>query len=245
MLQHIHITDLVFIDVETVPQQKSFTELSAVMQELWEAKHRTLYNTDGQSAEETYLNRSGVYAEFAKVICISLGVYRNDKATGKKVFRLKSFYGDDETALLEEFAGMIKKNFNQPERYRFCGHNIKEFDVPFICRRMLINRVDFPEILDRSGKRPWQNEDVDTLHLWRFGDYKHYTSLKLLTEILGIPTPKDIIEGKDVCRVYWQENNLKTIVDYCQKDVVTVARLLLRFKGEEQTIKDEDVVIAE
>lgn len=245
MLAHIHLSDLIFIDIETVPQQRSHTDLSPAMKELWEAKHRNLYNTEGQTAEETYLDRSGVFAEFAKVICISIGVYRTDKSTGQKVFRIKSFSGDDEAALLTEFAAMIKKSFDSGERYQFCGHNIKEFDIPFICRRMLVNKVDFPEMLDRSGKRPWQSGDVDTLHLWRFGDYKHYTSLKLLTEILGIPTPKDLIEGKDVCRVYWQENNLKGIVDYCQKDIVTVVRLLLRFKGEEQTLKDEDVIIAE
>jgi hypothetical protein len=243
MLPHIELNDLVFIDIETVPQYSSYSKLSVTMKELWEAKHATLHNTNNESAEETYLKRSGVFAEFAKIICISIGVFRFDKAQGKRILRLKSFYGDDEKLLLQEFASLIKKSFDNSERFHFCGHNIREFDIPFICRRMLINRIEFPEILDRSGKRPWQTEDIDTLQLWKFGDYKHYTSLKLLAEILNIPTPKDQIEGKDVCRVYWEQNNLPQIVDYCQKDVVTVARLLLRFKGEKETLSDDEVII--
>lgn len=244
MLPHIHLSDLLFIDIETVPQFSTHSLLSAPMKELWQAKHNTLYNVENEPAEETYLKRSGVFAEFAKIICISIGLFRYEKSEGRRIFRIKSFYGDDEKVLLQDFSALIKKSFDNSERFHFCGHNIREFDVPFICRRLLINSIEFPEILDRSGKRPWQTEDVDTLQLWKFGDYKHYTSLKLLAEILNIPTPKDQIEGKDVCRVYWQENNLPLIVDYCQKDVVTVARLLLRFKGETEILKDEDIIIA-
>ena len=212
------------------------------MKELWAAKH-SFVKAENETAEEGYLKRAGVYAEFAKIICISIGFFREDREQNKKVFRVKSFYGSDEKILLSEFLSVIKKSFNDPESFHFCGHNIREFDIPFICRRMLIHRMEFPEIFDISGKRPWEIYDVDTLQLWKFGDYKHYTSLKLLAEVLNIPTPKDQMEGKDVCRVYYQEKGLERIAEYCQKDVVTVARLLLRFKGEKYFLNDEDVVI--
>lgn len=242
MLPHIQIRNLVFIDIETVPEFSSFAQLSDTMNELWAAKH-SFVKAENETAEDGYLKRAGVYSEFAKIICISIGFFREDKPESKKTFRIKSFYGDDEKTLLTEFLSVIKKSFNDPEVFHFCGHNIREFDIPFICRRMLIHQLEFPEIFDISGKRPWEIYDVDTLQLWKFGDYKHYTSLKLLAAVLGIPTPKDQMEGKDVCRVYYQENGLERIVEYCQKDVTTVARLLLRFKGEKYFLNDEDVVI--
>lgn len=241
MLAHVHLHDLIFIDIETVPEFSSHAQLSSAMQELWAAKHSFLKQED-ETAEEGYPKRAGVYAEFAKIICISIGYYRNDKEMNQRTFRVKSFYGNDEKQLLEEFLRVIGKTF-APDRYHFCGHNIREFDIPFICRRLLIHQMQFPEILDVSGKRPWEMYDIDTLQLWKFGDYKNYTSLKLLAEVLGIPTPKQDIEGKDVCRVYWQENGLERIKEYCQRDVVTVARLLLRFKGDLQPLIDEQIVV--
>ena len=240
MLQYVNIYDLIFIDIETVPQFSSHEQLTPAMKELWAAKHSFL-RTENETAEDGYLKRAGVYAEFAKIICISIGYFRADKETKQRTFRVKSFYGDDEKMLLEEFTSLINKNFSF-ERFHFCGHNIREFDIPFICRRMLINQLIFPDLLDVSGKRPWEMQNIDTLQLWKFGDYKNYTSLKLIAEVLSIPTPKGDIEGKDVCRVYWQENGLQRIVEYCQRDVITVARLLIRFKGDTQPVKDEEVV---
>ncbi|MES2619917.1 MAG: ribonuclease H-like domain-containing protein [Bacteroidota bacterium] len=240
MLSHINIRDLIFIDIETVPQFSSHEQLSKPMKELWAAKHSFL-KTANETSEDGYLKRAGVYAEFAKIICVSIGYFRLDKETKESTFRVKSFYGDDEKLLLEEFVTLLNKNFSS-DRFHFCGHNIREFDIPFICRRLLINHLKFPELLDVSGKRPWEMFDVDTLQLWKFGDYKHYTSLKLLAEVLGIPTPKGDIEGKDVCRVYWQEDGLSRIVEYCQKDVITVARLLLRFKGDSQLLSESDII---
>lgn len=242
MLSHINIYNLIFIDIETVPAHSSFNQLSPAMQELWAAKHATL-KTNDETPEEGYLKRAGVYAEFAKVICICIGFMHFDRDRKIKVLRIKSFYGDDEKVLLEDFCKTMEKGFTDAERYHFCGHNIREFDVPFLCRRILVNHLTLPEILDMSGRRPWEMQDVDTLQLWKFGDYKSYTSLKLLAEILGIPTPKDDIEGKDVCRVYWQEKGLERIVEYCRKDVVTVARLLLRFKGDTEILEDKQVAI--
>ncbi len=242
MLAHVNIRHLIFIDIETVPQFSSHEQLSRAMKELWAAKHSSL-RTENESLEDGYLKRAGVYAEFAKIICISIGYFHQEKGKPGKQFRTKSFYGDNEKKLLEEFLVVIKRSFDDPESFHFCGHNIREFDIPFICRRLLINNLPFPSMFDISGKRPWEMYDVDTLQLWKFGDYKNYTSLKLLAEVLGIPTPKEQIEGKDVCRVYWQEKGLNRIVEYCQKDVITVARLLLRFKGDSHLLNEEDIVV--
>lgn len=239
MLQHINIYDLIFIDIETVPQWPSHDELPAAMKELWAAKHANL-KQDSESAEEGYLKRAGVFAEFAKIVCISVGYFHPGQPA--HTFRIKSLAGDDEKKLLVDFSELINKKFPL-DRFHFCGHNIREFDIPFICRRLLIHQLALPELLDVAGKRPWEMQNVDTLQLWKFGDYKHYTSLKLIAEVLGIPTPKNDIEGKDVCRVYWVEKNLPRIVEYCQRDVVTVARLLQRFKGITQTLTEDEIVV--
>lgn len=166
MLHQIHLSGLLFIDIETVPQYGSFTELSASMQELWIAKHSTLHIAD-ETAEEGYLKRAGVYAEFAKVVCISIGFFRYDKVADKRSFRIKSFYGDDEKQLLLGFADLMNKRFNDSDAYSFCGHNIREFDVPFLCRRLLIHAIPFPELLDISGRKPWETPHVDTMQLCR------------------------------------------------------------------------------
>jgi len=242
MLSHINIYNLIFIDIETVPQYSSFQQLSESMQFLWGIKHATL-KIENETAEEGYLKRSGVYSEFAKIVCISMGFFHLDKDRNRNVFRVKTISGNDEKIVLESFLQTIAKSFADAERFHFSGHNIREFDLPFICRRLLINGFALPEILDLSGKRPWEVQDIDTLQLWKFGDFKNYTSLKLLAEIFGIPSPKDDIDGKDVCRVYWQEQGLARIVEYCQKDVVTVARLLLRFKGDKHLLDDTDVIV--
>ncbi|MCS6934475.1 MAG: ribonuclease H-like domain-containing protein [Chitinophagales bacterium] len=242
MLDYIRLNELLFLDIETVPAFPSFEAMPETLHELWAVKHSYLQKDTDETPQSGYLRRAGVYAEFAKIICISIGYFHYD-ANGHRTLRIKSFYGDDEYTLLKSFTDLLFQKFNVPGAYRFCGHNIREFDVPFICRRLIINMLPLPQMLDKSGQRPWDNPDVDTLQLWKFGDYKHYTSLKLLAAIMNIPTPKDEIEGKDVCRVYWQEKNLNRIVSYCQKDVVTVARLLLRFKGDTTTLADEDVVI--
>ncbi len=242
MLAHVNIYNLIFIDIETVPQYGSHAELSETMQALWAIKHATL-KIESETAEDGYLKRAGVYAEFSKIICVSVGFFHYDKERQRKLLRVKTMWGDDEKMLLQDFLKMMAKSFQDTDRFHFCGHNIREFDLPFICRRLLVNGFDLPEILDFTGKRPWEMQDIDTMQLWKFGDHKNYTSLKLLTEILGVPTPKDDIEGKDVCRVYWQEKNLARIVEYCQKDVVTVARLMLRFKGDKHLLNDDDIVI--
>jgi len=239
-MQHIPLDHLLVIDIETVPCYKEFEQSPDEMQGLWASKHHQLKITDETQAE-SFEKRAGIYAEFGKVICISIGYFHKQQGSFK--FRMKSFSGDDEAALLQSFTALLNQLFKQNPSFVFAGHNIREFDIPYLCRRMMINKIDLPSLLNFSGKKPWELHSIDTLHLWRFGDYKNYTSLKLMAYVLGIPSPKEDIEGKDVARVYWHENDLSRIVAYCQRDVATVARLLLRFREEQFELKDEDVVI--
>ena len=225
------IRDILFIDIETVGGKESFKELSTEMQELWHHKARLVSrdsNLDMEGASDLYKKKAGIYSEFAKVVCISVGYfeYRKSKV---KTFRCKSFSGDNERDLLIDFINLIKKHFYKPNKQSISGHNIREFDIPFLCRRMVIQGLKVPKILDLKGKKPWQVPHLlDTLELWRFGDYKNYTSLKLLAAVLGIPSPKDDIDGSMIHEVYWKDGDLKRISQYCEKDVLTVAKVFLR-----------------
>ena len=196
--------------------------------QLWEEKvQRQL--PENVTAEEFYPQRAAVMAEFSKVVCISVGYFKRE---GKAIhLRVKSFYGDDEKIILQDFIAALQKMETNNNKWSFTGHNIKEFDIPFICRRLLINGLSIPPFLDFQNMKPWETNMIDTFQYWRFGDYKHYTSLKLLAASLNVPSPKDDIDGSMVGDVYWKEKNLERIVTYCQKDVVTTANIVLRFKN--------------
>ena len=236
MLDNIKIENVLFLDIETVPQYSDFDSVPEQFKEFWDKKSAYFRNEE-QSASDVY-QRAGIYSEFGKIICISVGiaVNKNDKRT----FRLKSFFSDDESLLLKEFAAMLQKYHSSNSELQLCAHNGKEFDFPYIGRRMLINGVKLPKMLDIAGKKPWEVMFLDTMELWKFGDYKNYTSLNLLTHIFNIPTPKDDIDGSMVAEVYWKDKDLKRVVKYCEKDVLAIVQLLLKYKGEEP-IKQENV----
>ena len=238
MLEQIKLDKILFLDIETVPQFKTFDEAPEKIQKLW-AKKSTDKNihVDDKTPAEVF-QRAGIYAEFGKIICISVGIISTKD--GKKL-RIKSFYGHDEKTLLIDFSKLLEKHYNSDDTF-LCGHNGKEFDFPYIARRLLINGLKIPKILDLAGKKPWENRHLDTLELWKFGDYKTYTSLDLLTTIFNIPTPKDDIDGSMVCDIYWKENQLERIVTYCQKDVVALVQLFLRYRTED-LIDEGDVEI--
>jgi uncharacterized protein YprB with RNaseH-like and TPR domain len=232
MLKTIKNNQILFIDIETVPQYQNYEQLPEKFQKLWDKK--SAYLIKENETPDAVWNKSGIFAEFGKIICISAGFIQKEK------FRIKSFYGDDEFELLTNFKNLIEKSFSGNDKY-LCAHNGKEFDYPYIARRMLINKIEIPEILNSAGKKPWEIKHLDTLELWKFGDYKHYTSLELLTEIFDIPTPKDDIDGSMVNKVYWIDKDLKRIVNYCEKDVVAVAQLFLRYKNQ-NLIQDENII---
>ncbi|CAM1358004.1 3'-5' exonuclease [Tenacibaculum litoreum] len=236
MLNKLNLQNILFLDIETVPEVELFADLSPEMQELYALK--TQYQRKDEFTPEEFYHRAGIWAEFGKIICISVGYFVERK--GESQLRITSFYGDNEFKLLQDFKNLLDTHFNHPN-HLLCAHNGKEFDFPYIARRMIINRVDLPNKLNLFGKKPWEIPHLDTMDLWKFGDYKHYTSLKLLTAILGIPSPKQDIDGSEVANVYYQEKNLSRIVEYCERDTVAVAQLLLRFLNK-PLIDEVDII---
>jgi uncharacterized protein YprB with RNaseH-like and TPR domain len=221
--------NILFLDIETVPQFQDYSLLPEDWKQLWDTKSVSLIKYHEGQTNETLYPRAGIYAEFGKIVCISCGVLQGNGRERKII--IKSFSGDDEKILLQQFIDMLNK-WAAGEPKFLCAHNGKEFDFPYLCRRMIINNLPIPALLNISGKKPWEVNHFDTLELWKFGDFKSYTSLNLLAHTLGIQTPKDDIDGSMVWEVYWKEKNLERIVTYCQKDVVTVAQILLRMGGE-------------
>lgn len=224
----IEISRVLFLDIETVPMVYDYKRLNEPFKKLWDLK----WQHHKEFTPEQQYSKAGIFAEFAKVVCICVGYFNGFE------FRVKSFYGDDEKLLLQDFKQTVERHFS---KHTLCAHNGKEFDFPFLCRRMLVNGITFPEILQIQGKKPWEITHLDTMELWKFGDHKNYTSLSLLAALFSIPTPKDDIDGSQVAKVYYEEKNLERIKTYCAKDVVTVARLLQRMRGE-QPLRDEQVV---
>jgi DNA polymerase elongation subunit (family B) len=228
MLERIPLEKILFLDIETVPQIYQFQDLDEKGQSLFEQKNRFQVGPE-KGIDQVYNERGGILAEFGKIVCISVGMV-HDSGQGRAI-RLKSFYHDDEETLLKQFKRLLEEHYNTPY-HLLCGHNAKEFDIPYICRRMLINGIALPSILQIAGKKPWEINHLDTLELWKFGDYKSFTSLSLLCHVFQIPTPKDDISGADVARVYFEEQNLERIMIYCEKDVVALIQLFLRLKGD-------------
>lgn len=214
-----------FIDIETASCAAEHGHMSLGMQQEWDKKAKTKWGEEAD-APGLFWYKSGIFSEFGKIICISAGCLR--QKDGEWKLHIRSFANDDEKELLNSFCTSLSKFGKQYNNLTFVGHNIKEFDLPYISRRMIINGMCLPECLKLQGKKPWEVPHVDTMELWAFGDRKSYTRLSLLAEVLGIPTPKDDINGEDVTRVYWEEQNLQRIVTYCQKDVETTARVFMR-----------------
>lgn len=235
MLQKIPLDSILFLDIETVPKARSFDDLSPEEKELWELKTR--YPRKDEFTPEEYYDRAGIWAEFGKIICISAGFFAG--SGGSLQFRLRSFSGK-EADLLAEFADLLQTHFRGPRKL-LCAHNGKEFDFPYLARRMLIHGLPLPDNLNLFGKKPWEVPHLDTMELWKFGDFKHYTSLKLLAHVLGVPSPKEDIDGSMVREVYYEGNDLERIIQYCERDVITVAQVFLRLRNEALLTEDQIV----
>lgn len=229
MWQTIKIEKILFLDIETVPKEPSYQNLDDSMKKFWDKKASFIKKNEDQSSEDLY-TKAGIYAEFAKIICISFGIFYEKNYT--RHIRIKSLINDDEKSLLLSFADLLNKIY-QPNDLYLCAHNGKEFDFPFLARRMLINGIKLPEVLNVSGFKPWETPFIDTLELWKFGDYKHYTSLNLLAYLFNIPSPKQDIDGSDVAKVYYEDHDLKRIAMYCMHDVLTIMQLFLKFRGDD------------
>lgn len=233
MLNNIQLDNILFLDIETVPETEHFSDLDSDFQELFAQK--TQYQRKEDVSPEEFYERAGIWAEFGKIICISVGYFT--QKSGERQFRVTTFQGDEERLLLD-FSNLINNHFNLPQHV-MCGHNVKEFDFPFIARRMLIHGIKIPDKLNLMGKKPWEVPHLDTLELWKFGDYKHFTSLKLLTKVLGVPSPKDDIDGSEVANVFYKDKDIDRIATYCEKDVIAVAQIILKLRLQKLLTSDE------
>ncbi len=236
MFKNIDYSKILFFDIETVPETYNFNDLDKRGQDLWDKKTKFLQQRDEVSAEQIY-ERAGIYAEFGKVICISLGFVLQKNEENQ--IRLKSIAGVDEKKLLVEFIDLLDSYYNSND-FIFCAHNGKEFDIPFLSRRILINGLKLPYLLNNTGKKPWEVKHLDTMEMWKFGDYKHYTSLDLLTHIFKIPTPKDDMDGSQVASVFYEDQDLDRIIHYCEKDVIATIQLFRKYQGE--TLIDNEFI---
>ncbi|TND10427.1 MAG: DNA polymerase elongation subunit [Bacteroidetes bacterium] len=237
MLESLNLDHILFLDIETVPAYPVYDKAPEKWQKLWDQKAKFFRDRNEEDTPASVYDRAGIYAEFGKIVCISVGAIKKNGG-----FHLRSFADHDEKKLLADFAALLHERYNGP-LHRLCAHNGKEFDYPYIARRMVVHGIKLPQLLDITGKKPWEINLLDTMEMWKFGDYKSYTSISLLAALFDIPTPKDDINGSQVYGVYYNENDLARIVVYCQKDVLTVAQLLRRYRGE-PLIPEELVTIS-
>ena len=248
-LEAFDLYNILFLDIETVPCVADFEELDEEMQELWAIKARAILRKPEEETQfdeiaETFRLRAGIYAEFGKIICISAGFLTRQPGSNEPLLRLKSFANHMEANLLEDFSELLGKHFNNPDKHAVCGHNIKEFDIPYICRRLLVNQLPFPRMLDIAGRKPWETKHLlDTMEMWKFGDIKNYTSLRLLAAIFGFPSPKDDMDGSEVAGVYWEDRDLDRIAAYCEKDVLATAQLFLKMRRLPVLRQDQVVIV--
>ncbi|MGW8121476.1 3'-5' exonuclease [Roseivirga echinicomitans] len=231
-------SDLLFLDIETAAAHNSFDELPERMQKLWIKKAAFLRNPNELTPAELY-GQAGIYSEFGKIISIAVGYFKEEEKGFS--LRVKDISSHNEIEILTEFKTLVEKKFNA-KKLRLCAHNGKEFDFPYIARRMIINGIEVPRTLQMSGKKPWEIPHLDTMEMWKFGDYKHFTSLDLLAAILNIPTSKDDIDGSQVNRVYYEENDLERIAKYCKKDVIVLAQVFLKL-NQFPAIENDDIFI--
>lgn len=223
----MNLKNILFLDIETVPQHSSYDDLDDRWKRLWDKKANQIAKDD--ETPEVLYKRAGIYAEFGKIICISVGFLQ--QLDNQREFRLTSYYGKDERVVLEKFCRLLHQNYH-PKVHFLCAHNGREFDFPYLSRRILINRLKMPAMLDLAGKKPWDIKHLDTMNLWKFGDFKNYTSLDLLAAVFDIPSPKDDIDGSKIYGVFYQDEDLERIKLYCQKDVTSLASIYLQMSNQ-------------
>jgi 3'-5' exonuclease len=227
MKQILPLSEWLLLDIETVPMAPEYADLSEDYKSLWTEKAAKGFGEE-LPPEESYTRRAGILAEFGRIICISVAVFHLNEEK-EWCLKLKTVSGDDEREVIQGFLDICDRFYRQHPQFGFAGHNIREFDIPYICRRMMALQMPLPAYLQLQTLKPWEINMLDTMQWWKFGDYKNYVSLKLLAATLGIPTPKDDIDGSMVQEVYYREKNLPRIVAYCQKDVICVAQIILRY----------------
>jgi len=229
------LNDILFLDIETASLTEKFEELPERIQEEWLRKERLIQTEqDINKPGALYFDRAGIHAEFGQVVCVGVGYFLWKKKDKKLAFRSKCYANEDERELLLEFKALLEK-----KKWILCAHNGKEFDFPYLCRRMLIQGVSLPEPLQISGKKPWEVRHLDTMELWKFGDYKHYTRLELLASVFGIPSSKDDLDGSQVNTTFHLEKDVEKIKKYCLRDVEVTARVYMAMHPQSDDLEIE------
>lgn len=233
---------LLVLDIETVPMVARFEELSEARQKLWAHKAKFMLEKEPEkTAGQLFEERGGIFAEFGKIVTISVGVFFQDQENDLSL-RVKAIADHDETAILRAFQELVSTKFD-PKRVQFIAHNGKEFDYPYIARRMLVQGVPLPEALEVRGKKPWEINHLDTMELWKFGDWKNFTQLALLADLFGLPTSKSDIDGSQVRSVYYEENDLPRIAHYCNQDVALTAQVYLKLMAQEPIVPQKIQIV--
>lgn len=228
-LKNIDLENVVFFDIETVRIEDKL-EKDTDLYRSWEYKMRYSREAESKmeatSLEESYNNKAALYAEFAKVVCITIGKIKDGQ------LMLKSFYGE-EGDMLRSFADVLN-GMNAKNKYlQLAGHAIIGFDIPFLMRRCLINGVEVPNLLDTSMSKPWEVTAIDTMNIWKATSFYGASLLNIATAF-GLPSPKMDVAGYETSDVYWKEGEkgLKRIVEYCERDVLTVANIVRKCRFE-------------
>lgn len=217
---------LLFIDIETVSGESSLELVPERLQKEWLRKADRFRIIEGPSDAELYFDRAAVYAEFGKIIVIGLGFFHWEEAD-EPTFRVRTIHGHDEASVLRQFCTLVEKRYAR--KLILCAHNGREFDYPYLCRRMMVHGIPIPRSFWNTHWRRYDSPHLDTMDYWKFGDFKNYTSLELLAALFGIPSSKDTLSGSEVNTAYYHKNNLISIAQYCREDVVVLAQLYLRY----------------
>ena len=227
MFTPAQLENILFIDIETAPVVATYADLPDRMKPLWDRKAQTKYRNDPNSEDPATLftEKAGIHAEFGRVVCISCGRLTFDEQ--QPSLNTKSYFGEDEHQVLKDCGEALDKFLKVNPKFNLCAHNGKEFDFPYLGRRYLIHGLPLPQFLAIQGKKPWEVSLLDTMELWKFGDYKAYTSLELMAAVMGVPSSKGDLDGSQVGRVYWEEKDHERIKHYCERDVWVTAQLLL------------------
>jgi DNA polymerase elongation subunit (family B) len=230
------LKNILFLDIETASLSETFGALPERLKEHWSKKASRISKAEDIDLEKSYFDKAAIYAEFGKVICIGVGGFYEKEDL---IFKTKTLVADDEKSLLSIFKNLVE-NHPAKDNLILCAHNGREFDFPYLCRRMLINGIKLPNILDITTKKPWEVMHIDTLEFWKFGDYKNYTSLDLLASVFDIPGSKNLMDGSEVNQEYYKNKNLQKIAEYCREDVVVLAQLYLKLNGRD-ILEDKNI----
>lgn len=220
-LQGIHPRNFLFMDIETARIQDKLTTNTELFKS-WEYKRRKEGETLVKDLKKSFEHKAALYAEFGKVVCISIGKIVDEKLV------VQSYYGDDEKEVLEKIKKVLTAFYKKFPDLMLCGHSIIGFDIPFLMRRMIINGIQVPSFLDLTTSKPWTLSDdiVDIAQIWKTTGF-YGASLVNMSHAMGLPSPKEDIDGSMVSDTYYREKDgLKRIVKYCEQDVFATVNIV-------------------